>query len=158
MDEVVVFLATQILSSINHTADPCEDFFQYACGGWKMSHPIPDNQSAIDNFWLLTEKMKIVKQSKLVCKNVLETDLSGHIIFVDLLDMPQKDLSFTAEAKVKGVYQQCKRTGTPLGKAQAEWEPCFRIVSRPVDGFFDTASHNFGAFKKIKGSIDMKRW
>lgn len=25
------------------TADPCEDFFQYACGGWVERNPVPSD-------------------------------------------------------------------------------------------------------------------
>lgn len=33
--------------AINHSADPCDDFFQYSCGGWVKNNPIPDSEA----FW-----------------------------------------------------------------------------------------------------------
>jgi len=36
------------VSSMDRTADPCVDFFQYACGGWQKNNPIPADQSRWD--------------------------------------------------------------------------------------------------------------
>ena len=34
------------LTSMDKSADPCVDFFQYSCGGWKTKNPIPPDQVA----------------------------------------------------------------------------------------------------------------
>lgn len=37
------FLANYLLESIDEKADPCEDFFEFACGTWLKKNRIPDN-------------------------------------------------------------------------------------------------------------------
>ncbi|HTP68908.1 MAG TPA: M13 family metallopeptidase [Dongiaceae bacterium] len=34
------------LSSMDKTADPCVNFYQYSCGGWKKNNPIPADQTS----------------------------------------------------------------------------------------------------------------
>ncbi|MGE5324559.1 MAG: M13 family metallopeptidase, partial [Actinomycetota bacterium] len=34
------------IASMDKTADPCVDFYQYTCGGWKKNNPIPPDQAA----------------------------------------------------------------------------------------------------------------
>ena len=36
------------VTSMDKTADPCVDFFQYTCGGWQKHNPIPPDQSRWD--------------------------------------------------------------------------------------------------------------
>ena len=33
------------VSAMDKTADPCQDFYQYSCGGWIKNNPIPADQA-----------------------------------------------------------------------------------------------------------------
>src|SRR5947209_3449253 len=43
------------LSAMDKSVDPCEDFFQYACGNWRKSNPIPSDQARWGRFNELAE-------------------------------------------------------------------------------------------------------
>ncbi len=44
------------LSAIDKTADPCTDFYTYACGNWKKNNPIPADQTRWGRFNELGER------------------------------------------------------------------------------------------------------
>jgi len=44
------------VSSIDRSADPCQDFYQYACGNWVKNNPIPGDQVRWGTFNQLAER------------------------------------------------------------------------------------------------------
>ncbi|KAK5972146.1 hypothetical protein GCK32_014528, partial [Trichostrongylus colubriformis] len=47
--------AEMLTNSINFSADPCMDFFNFACGKWISSNPIPSHEARVDRWRKLAD-------------------------------------------------------------------------------------------------------
>uniref|UniRef100_A0A3B3SV54 Membrane metalloendopeptidase like 1 n=1 Tax=Paramormyrops kingsleyae TaxID=1676925 RepID=A0A3B3SV54_9TELE len=78
--------AARLLQNMNPKVEPCQNFYQYACGGWLDRHVIPETSSRHSIFDILRDELEIV------LKGVLET---------------QSDLDREAFKKAKTLYISC---------------------------------------------------
>ena len=56
--------AAKILEAADMSVDPCEDFFQYACGSWNKRHIIPEDKTSYNTFEKLHDELQVVLKSK----------------------------------------------------------------------------------------------
>lgn len=62
--------ASSLLEAMDRTADPCQDFFQFACGTWNKKHLIPEDRSSISTFEVLADQQQVILKG-LCCDFVL---------------------------------------------------------------------------------------
>ncbi|KAK6176464.1 hypothetical protein SNE40_014749 [Patella caerulea] len=57
--------AAKLMEGMDFTADPCEDFFKYACGQWNKKHVIPEDKSSFNTFEKLHDELQIILKGQL---------------------------------------------------------------------------------------------
>ena len=65
LTEACVVVASSVLSSMDKSIDPCEDFHKYSCGGWYKHHQMPDGSTRWSTFGVLW------RENQYVLKNIL---------------------------------------------------------------------------------------
>jgi hypothetical protein len=74
--------AAEIKNGLDMSADPCQDFDKFACGGWRSRNPIPKSQSQ----W--TQFKKLWQHEETLLRDVIERQanssgrLHGYLIFM----------------------------------------------------------------------------
>lgn len=63
-------VANIILSGMNETVKPCEDFYSFVCGSWSTNHPVPKTKEKWSLFTMLEERIQFD------LKNILEANVT----------------------------------------------------------------------------------
>ncbi|KAF8078094.1 hypothetical protein FPV67DRAFT_33082 [Lyophyllum atratum] len=73
-----ILLSGSILSSVDTSQDPCENFYDFATGGWLRAHPLPADKSSFGNFEALAQENKQVIQRILESQSTPASFKSTH--------------------------------------------------------------------------------
>lgn len=75
--------ASRLIENMDSTADPCQDFYQYACGGWLKKNIIPETSSRYSTFDILRDELEVVLKG--TCLLLINHVKSGFGVFFFLL-------------------------------------------------------------------------
>ena len=56
--------ASRILGAMDTSVNPCNDFFEYACGTWNRENVIPDDRTAYNTFNKLRDELQVALKSE----------------------------------------------------------------------------------------------
>ncbi|XP_025262790.1 endothelin-converting enzyme homolog isoform X2 [Camponotus floridanus] len=65
-------IAASLKESMDTSVDPCDDFYQYACGRWPQEHPIPD--SSLTNSWFSERSDRVSRKIRDLLKVNMSAD------------------------------------------------------------------------------------
>ncbi|CAG8542412.1 14891_t:CDS:10, partial [Acaulospora morrowiae] len=119
-----IVTAAQILSDMDSNVDPCDDFYQYTCGGWLKRHVIPDDKGRYGYFDSLYE------ENQKLLKGILENEFgSPNEPYLPPANEVQDKLNLY---KLQDFYQSCMNEThiNHLGNA-----PLAPILSKILDDF-----------------------
>lgn len=103
------------LTSIDKSANPCDDFYQYACGKFAANHPIPADQPAVDQFYALF--------------NVNTQELNGILKKAEAGGASRS----AEEQKIGDYYKACMDTDSINAKGLTPVEPLLKEIDAVHD-------------------------
>lgn len=103
-----IYTASEVIRALDVSKDPCDDFYDFACGGWIRNNPIPEGKSS----WGIFSKIEL--QNQLIIRSALEK--------VNTTDPGD------AEAKARVYYDACIDTNETIEKLGEK--PLINIIKK----------------------------
>uniref|UniRef100_A0A803XRC7 endothelin-converting enzyme 1 n=1 Tax=Meleagris gallopavo TaxID=9103 RepID=A0A803XRC7_MELGA len=125
LTDACIRVASKILEALDTDTDPCQDFYQYSCGGWIKRNPLPNGRSKWSTF------NSIWDQNQAIMKHLLENSSFNS--------------SSEAERKTQRYYLSCLKEQRieELGS-----QPLIELIDK-IGGWNITGSWNQSSFMEV---------
>ena len=158
-----VTVSSRLMSTANLSSNPCKDFFQYSCGGWKESNFLPASQSQWNGFTNLRQKTaNIVKRALESSLNVTDKNAATYKLVTFYRSCVDEKLLETAQEKPLVNLLSSNSSWPVLNSSwtEREWNQTNALVSNH-NLFFSYYHHGrpapiFNAFVKANDKASNK--
>ncbi|XP_023211933.1 neprilysin-1-like isoform X2 [Centruroides sculpturatus] len=83
----------ELMSSINRSIDPCDDFYSYVCSGWIKSNPLPATESSWNSFDVVehrvNDQLKKILQEMTTSENAM--DIKVRDLYTGCINQGKRD-------------------------------------------------------------------
>ncbi|XP_072033755.1 endothelin-converting enzyme 2-like isoform X3 [Amphiura filiformis] len=134
LTEACVIISSNVLSSMDKSIDPCDNFHQYSCGGWYKNNMIPDGRTKWNTF------LSLYSENQYVLKNILEGELNT---------------TSTAEQKAQDYYFSCLDEDEIIEELRAR--PLLDLIDT-LGGWNVTGSFNISKYDFNDTMRKMEAW
>ncbi|XP_028391179.1 membrane metallo-endopeptidase-like 1 [Dendronephthya gigantea] len=137
--EAAIKSLARVLNNIDKDADPCTDFYQYACGGWEKRNYIEDSQPYVFPF------VEVQKENKRQLKEILE----NMEVKANYSDNP-------AMLKAFEMYSSCMNTTAVERFGDSELRRILRVLADFDNTWNNRSSYDWKDFVvKIKRQLNL---
>ncbi|KAJ2941005.1 hypothetical protein O0L34_g13132 [Tuta absoluta] len=124
-----IYTASEVIRALDETKDPCDDFYEFACGGWIRNNPIPEGKSS----WGIFSKIEL--QNQQIIRYALEK--------VNTSDPT------SAESKARIYYDACIDANETIEKLSEK--PLVRVIK-------DLGGWHLLSSTTISNQLKMPKW
>ncbi|ORX68079.1 zincin [Anaeromyces robustus] len=129
-------IAEEILNHINEDVDPCDDFYEFACGKWMKANEIPADEVSISN-------LDSIRDNNI---NVITEILNGEYKPNENLTEEQQKVDKDNFTQIQNLFKSCMDTDTIDAKGK---EPLVKLIKELNINNKDVD------YTKVKGLTDL---
>lgn len=127
--------AASLLASIDRNVNPCDDFYEFSCGNWIKTHPIPDDRATVSNFEEPTIALQYTLKSELYTRRRPWKSIGAKLKYCVLLCsemLEEKTTSKYSSVEIaKQLYQACENDTL----MQTTWRTVFNEALENMNGW-----------------------